>query len=71
MNLVFYFRLTPCVIGNGSGQPSPKAINKSSKSSLVKGDLGILSYFIFLIFYEAFLYHVFMLVSNCLKQSWT
>ena len=41
MNLVFYFRLTSCVIGSGSGQPSPKAINRPSKSSLVKGDLGI------------------------------
>ena len=71
MNLVFDFRLKSCVIGSGSGQSSPKAINRPTKSSLVKGDLGIMSYFIFLLFYEAFLYDVFMLVSNCLKQSWT
>ena len=41
MNLVFDFRLKSCVIGSGSGQSSPKAINRPSKSSLVKGDLGI------------------------------
>ena len=41
MNQVFDFKLKSCVMGSGSSQCSPKAINKPSKSSLVKEDLGI------------------------------
>ena len=49
MNQVFDFRLKSCVMGSGFGQSSQKAINKPSKSILVKEDLGI--YFILKMIY--------------------